>query len=143
MTITTRSNQQTALRALELICAGDTGPSVEDLIHPACVDHRHSGRSPGGRDGFRAVVRFLSSIFADISITPLDVIAEGDKVVARTRFSGLHVGAFGAVAASHRTIECDQIHIWRLEDGLIAEHWMCMDEVGSLRQMGAAVPETH
>ncbi len=82
-------------------------------------------------------MRWLDAAFADRSITPLDVITSADKVVARTRFKGLHVGPFQRIAPTNRTIEFEQIHIWRIEDGLIVEHWACMDEVSSLRQMGA------
>jgi predicted ester cyclase len=139
MISTTRTNEETALRALEFICGGDTGPAVEDVIHPASVTHRRSGPARGGREGFRDVVRWLNAAFAELSISPLDVIASGEKVVARTRFSGLHVGPFQGIAPTNRTIEFEQIHIWRIQDGLIAEHWACMDEVSALRQMGVAL----
>ena len=75
-----------------------------------------------------------------ISITPEDVIACDDKVVARTRFSALHVARFKGIPPTNRTIEFDQIHIWRMQDGLVAESWACADEVSGLRQMGVALP---
>ena len=34
----------------------------------------------------------------------------------------------------------DFIHIWRVEDGLIAEHWACRDDVGLLAQVGGWPP---
>ena len=137
-TTTTHTDVTTALRSLELISRGDTGPAVDEVIHPNCVNHRAPGGT--GPDGFRGIVGWLSAAFADLSITPEDVISNGDKVVARARFRGLHVGPFQGVAPSQKTIAFDQIHIWRLEDGLIAEHWACMDEVSGLRQMGVDLP---
>jgi steroid delta-isomerase-like uncharacterized protein len=134
---TTTHNEEIALRSLELINGGDTGPAVEEVIHPESIFH---GR-PGGPGAFRQLVRGLNAAFADLSITAQDVIASGDKVVARTRFKGLHVGPFRGIPPSHHTIEFDQIHIWRLEDGLIAESWACMDELTGLRQMGVALPQ--
>ena len=139
MTTTTSTNTDTALRALALICDGDTGSAVDDVIHPDFVNHR-PGSPRGGPNGFRDVVRWLGAAFADISITPDDVIACGDKVVARTRFKALHVGPFNGIPPSNRTIEIDQIHIWRIQDGLVAENWACMDELSGIRQMGAALP---
>jgi predicted ester cyclase len=64
------------------------------------------------------------------------VVASRDKVVARTRLTALHVGPFMEFDPTNGTIELDQIHIWRIKDGLIAEHWLCMDDVSALRQMG-------
>ena len=139
MTATTPPTADTALRALELICSGDTGPAVEEVIHPDSVNHPQ-GRTRGGPDGFRDVVRWLTAAFAEISITPHEVITSGDKVVARTRFKALHVGPFHGIPPTNRTIEFEQIQVWRLQDGLIAEHWACMDEVTALRQMGVVLP---
>lgn len=141
-TTITHTNEQTALRALELICQGDTGPAVEDVIHPQAVNHRAPHEEPGGPDGFRQVIGWLGAAFADLSITPQDVISSGDKVVARARFKGLHVGPFQGIPATNHTIEFDQIHIWRLQDGLIIEHWACMDDLAGLRQMGVEISPT-
>ena len=142
MTTTTSTNADTALRALALICNGDAGAAVDGVIHPDFVNHR-SGSPRGGPDGFRDVIRWLGAAFADISITPDDVIACADKVVARTRFKALHVGPFNGIPPSNRTIEIDQIHIWRLQDGLVVENWACMDELSGLRQMGVALPKAN
>ena len=69
------------------------------------------------------------------------MIACDDKVVARTRFNALHVARFKGIPATNRTIEFDQIHIWRLQDGLVAESWACADEVSGLRQWASPCRE--
>jgi predicted ester cyclase len=140
-TATTTHTTDVALAALSLISNGDTGPAVDRFIHPDSINHRGSGQAPGGRDGFRRIVGWLNSGFADLSITPQDVIAGNDKVVVRTRFTGLHVGTFQGVAPTQRTVDCEQIHIFRIEDGMVAEHWMCMDELAAFSQIGVDVPQ--
>lgn len=137
-TPTTTAGAEMALRSLALIAAGDTGPAVEEIIHPASVNHRADGGTADGPEGFRAIVRWLSAAFADITFTHEDVIACGDRVVARTRFRGLNVGPFQGMPPANRTVDFEQIHIWRIEDGLLAEHWACMDEVTALRQLRGA-----
>jgi predicted ester cyclase len=139
-TTATTNAAEAAIATLDLISRGDTGPAVDQFIHPNCIDHRGSGQGLGGREGFRKQVSWLKSGFADLSIVPQDVIVSGDKVVVRTRFTGLHVGLFQGVAPTQRTVDCEQIHIFRIENGMVAEHWMCMDEVGALGQMGVSVP---
>ena len=138
-TTATTNTAEVAIATLELISRGDTGPAVDQCIHPDCIDHRGSGQGPSGRDGFRKHVSWLNAGFADVSIVPQDVIASDDKVVVRTRFTGLHVGIFQGVAPTQQTIDCEQIHIFRIENGMVAEHWMCMDEVAALSQMGVTV----
>lgn len=133
-TTSTTSNTETALRLLELVCNGDTGPAVEEVIHPDYVNHKMNLH---GREGFRTLVGMIHTTFADLVQEPLDVIAEGDRVVARTRMTALHVGDYQGVAATNRTIEMEQVHIWRIDDGLVIEHWPALDQAGAMRQMGA------
>jgi predicted ester cyclase len=141
-TTATPTTTEVALATLGLISRGDTGPAVEQFIHPDSINHRGAGQAPGGREGFRKVVGWLNSGFADLAISPQDVIASNDKVVIRTRFTGLHVGTFYGVAPTQQTVDCEQIHIFRIEDGMVAEHWMCMDELTAFGQIGVDVPAT-
>lgn len=140
-TNTSPQNTDVALATLALISRGDTGPAVDRFIHPDSIDHRGTGQMPGGRDGFRRVVGWLNAAFADLAITPRDVIADDDKVVIRTRFTGLHIGTFQGVPPTHQTVDAEQIHIFRVENRMVAEHWMCMDELAALKQIGVAVPQ--
>ncbi len=137
----TSTNEGVVLRSLDLICRGDTGAAVDEIIHPESVNHRATGPTSGGPDWFRQVVRWINGGFDELSITPTDVIASGDKVVARTRFRGRHVGPFAGVPPTGRTVDFEQIHIWRLEGGRIVEHWACMDELAALRQLGVELPQ--
>jgi predicted ester cyclase len=140
-TTTTPTTTDVALATLGLVSRGDTGPAVDRFIHPDCIDHRGSDHAPGGRDGFRRMVGWLNAGFADLAIVPQDVIASDDKVVVRTRFTGLHVGTFQGVAPTRQTVDCEQIHIFRIDNGMVAEHWMCMNELAALSQIGVNVPQ--
>ena len=51
---------------------------------------------------------------------------------------GTQTGEFLGRAPTGRSVSVQQIHIFRIEDGLIAEHWACRDDVGMLRQLGFA-----
>jgi lactoylglutathione lyase len=131
---TTLTTDQLALRALELVATGDSGPAVEEVTHADFTEQRLGLHGP---DGFREVIRRVNTTFADIEITPQDVIASEDRVVIRTRFRALHVGPFQQWEPTNRTIEIAQIHIWRVQDGQLAEHWLCHDELSFLRQIEA------
>jgi predicted ester cyclase len=40
------------------------------------------------------------------------------------------------VPPSGRPVAWRFIHIWRVADGLIVEHWACRDDMGLLEQVG-------
>jgi predicted ester cyclase len=65
-----------------------------------------------------------------------DHIAEGDKVVARVTMHGHHVGEFLGQPPTGKEFAVKQIHIWRLEDGKVIEHWSVRDDLGQAFQLG-------
>ena len=69
-------------------------------------------------------------------MTVEDQIAEGDKVVTRTVFSGTHSGMFRAIPATGRRVAVDEIQITRMNAGKVAERWSLLDVPSLLKQIG-------
>jgi predicted ester cyclase len=67
-----------------------------------------------------------------------DLIAEGDRVVARWRLLGTHTGEFRGIAASGRPITLKGIAIYRLENGKLMERWVVSDLHGLLEESRAS-----
>ena len=65
-----------------------------------------------------------------------DMIAEGDRVAVRATFRGIHQGEFAGIPATGLEVEIPVFLIYRIEDGLIAEHWMQADVMGLMQQLG-------
>jgi predicted ester cyclase len=65
-----------------------------------------------------------------------DEICEGDKVVARVTMHGRHVGEFLGRAPTGEEFAVEHIHIWRLQDGKVIEHWSVRDDLGQALQLG-------
>ena len=62
-------------------------------------------------------------------------------MVIRATMRGRHVGAAGPLAGppvTNREFAVQHIHIFRVSDGRIAEHWACRDDLGQLGPAGAA-----
>ena len=133
------ANKQLVLQALRLLEGGDPDGYAE-LHHRDYVNHEAAAGRRRGPDGARATTVFLNRVFEDLHHAPLDVIAERDLVVVRTRASGRHVGEIDGFAATGRAVSVQHIHIFRVTDGKISEHWACRDDLGAARQMGV-VPE--
>jgi predicted ester cyclase len=70
----------------------------------------------------------------------LALIAEGDLVVAHMPYAGTHRGAILGIEPTNRSCSVDEIVIFRLRDGKIAEAWEVYDEAGMWRQLGTAPP---
>jgi predicted ester cyclase len=75
--------------------------------------------------------------FPDVVSTIEDLIAEGDKVVARWRARATHQGEYMGIPPTGNEVEFTGISVYRIEAGKIAESWNEEDELGLMRQIGA------
>jgi predicted ester cyclase len=78
--------------------------------------------------------------FPDVVSTIEDLIAEGDKVVARWRSRATHQGEYMGIPPSSKEVEFTGISVYRIERGKIAESWNVEDKLGLMRQIGV-IPE--
>lgn len=65
-----------------------------------------------------------------------ELIAEGDKVVARITMTGTHTGDFWGIPATGKRVEFTGMYMVRIADGKIVEHWGEEDGVSLLQQLG-------
>jgi predicted ester cyclase len=75
--------------------------------------------------------------FPDVISTIEDLIAEGDKVVARWRSRATHQGDYMGIAPTGNEVEFTGISFYRIEGGKIAQSWNSEDQLGLMRQIGA------
>src|SRR5918997_3856026 len=75
--------------------------------------------------------------FPDVISTIEDLIAEGDKVVARSRSRATHQGYYMGIAPTGREVEFTGISFYRVEGGKIAQSWSVEDQYGLMVQIGA------
>lgn len=110
---------------------------LDEFIAPDCVDHDPPPVPglPSGLEGFRESFRFfLTATPGSHSVE--DLIAEGDKVVARVTGRGTHEGAVFGIPPTGKHIEMTGIVIYRMADGKIVERWSQHDLMGLMRQLG-------
>lgn len=103
-------------------------------------DVRHYGLQPEtlvGTEPIKALVTQVRQTFPDLHLAVEDLIAEGDRVVARLTVSGTHQAPFMGLAPTGKRFVVTHIHIFRYADGQIVEHWTVQDNLGMLQQLGA------
>jgi steroid delta-isomerase-like uncharacterized protein len=109
---------------------------AEHSVTADFVDHEAPPGTPTGPEGANAVLRRLRRAFDDLSYEILDAFADGDRVAIRLTTRGTHTGEFMGKPATGRKFEFEAIHIYRIDNGRVAEHWAKRDDVALARQIG-------
>jgi predicted ester cyclase len=130
--MSTEDNKAFVRRFYEELHSKKNLAAVDDFIDPNIVDHAVPPGLPGGIEGARQFAGMLLTAFPDHQVTIEDMIAEGDKVVARMTVRGTHQGAFLGIppTGKHWT------DIIRIAGGKIVEHWNNYDALGLMQQLG-------
>ena len=89
-------------------------------------------------DGFRQQL----DAFGEGRLESAELIAEGDRVVARLTVSGVHTGYHPRMPApTNRAFEVEQIWIFTMRDGRIGEIRAVSDRLGMFLQLGWDWPD--
>jgi predicted ester cyclase len=80
-----------------------------------------------------------------VTIEQHHLIGDGDLVAQHLTLHGTHRGSTMPLLAdapvSRRAVSWTFIHIWRVADGVIVEHWACRDDMGLRQQVLAGEDE--
>jgi predicted ester cyclase len=117
---------QIAKGALEQVCSGARLDCLAQYYSPRFVDHVNDSEYRG-HAGVQTSVNQYRKILSDITISVLDQVIEGQRVVSRFVVRGVAYG---------RPVRFHGITISHMEDGLIVEDWSVTDTLGMLRQLG-------
>ena len=78
----------------------------------------------------------LKTAFPDLRYTIEDAFDGGDQVVHRATASGTMTGDFMGMPATGKRATWTEIHIGRVVNGRLTEHWGLVDQLGMLVQLG-------
>ncbi len=112
-------------------------PAVADeIVAEDFVDHTNPPGLQHGRESHKQIVALFHAAFPDVTWTIEDMLAEGDKVVIRAPMRATHQGEFFGIPPTGKQVSISGIHILRIANGKIAEHWGNNDDLGLLQQLG-------
>ena len=98
------------------------------------------GQGPG-LDGLKDIIRAMRTGFPDLVFSIQEQITEGDKVVSRFEWIGVHQGEFLGIPPTGQSVRVWGIVIDRLEDGRIKDTRILMDTLGLMTQLGLLPPK--
>ena len=99
-------------------------PKTPALIHQYVSDDR--------------LARHIADIevaFPRYELLSEDMLAEGNKVVVRAVFRGVHRGLFAGVEPTGKSVSAGLIIIYVIADGRISDHWMQFDLFTLMQQL--------
>ena len=134
--MTIDANKALVRRFIDEVFVQGRPEAVDELVADGFVSHTWRSTDDGRGDLKRAIAR-LSTVLADVRFTVEDVIAEDDRVAVRVTAEATQVGAFMGLPPSGKGYSIGEIHIFRVRDGRLAEHWHQYDQLGMMRQLGA------
>ena len=133
-------NEATLRRIYDSINAGDL-EGFGDQLADDYVEHEATPNRDKTKKGSQELLKMMKAGFPDLRFEAEDVIASGDKVVARARVVGTNTGSFMGMPPTGRHVEVQAVDIVRVgEDGLVREHWGVLDSLSMMQQLGI-VPE--
>ena len=113
----------------------------DELVSEDMVNH---AAGPQGRDGLRQILATIRHDFGDVEFEHHHIIAEGEFVAGHVTVRGVHRAStmplLTGIDPTGVEVSWAFIHIWRVVDNQVVEHWACRDDLGLLHQIGAWPP---
>jgi predicted ester cyclase len=135
-----QANKATYLRLVEASNSGDKAlilKCLDEIIDRDVLLHTTpEGPEATGPEAVKQIMMMFHDVFPDIHVTADDIIAEGDKLVARQTISGTHRGEYMGIAPTGKSVRYSEIFIYRFADGRVIEAWGFVDVLSLMKQLG-------
>ena len=109
---------------------------IDELYSPNFVWHfLPTGSETAGLESLREEVRNHRKAFPDWTEEIKHIIAEGDLVVIHFVSKGTNEGSFMGNPPTGKSVQINEMSIFRIVDGKIAEQWLLPDILSMQRQL--------
>ncbi len=139
--MSTEQNKAIARRNFEEAWNKQNLAVVDELFATDYIGHFAIHSEPVS--GIEAYKQFMSGYFVafpDARFTIEDILAEGDRVVARWTVRGTHKGELSGIPPTGKQVTVTGMWILRVAGGKIAEQWGIFDALGLMQQLGVVPP---
>ena len=112
--------------------------TADRYIAPGLIEHNPN--LPQGLEGRKQFVAAVLAGFSDYHGEIQEIMAEDDKVVVRTLWTGTQDGPFLGQPATGRKLRFTTADFIRIENGKVAEHWDVVDSLPRAIALGLVPP---
>jgi steroid delta-isomerase-like uncharacterized protein len=109
---------------------------ADEILSPNMSFRGSLGSSTCGREEFKGYVERVRLAFPDWHNQVDEMLATGDRVVARLTWTGTHLGPLGDIAATGSRVSYVGAAFFRLADTKIEEAWIVGDTQELWRALG-------
>jgi len=121
------ANKQLYRHLMEEVWSKRQPAALERFVSGDFVEHNPN--VPADLEGRKRFVAALLAGFSDYRAEVQELIAEGDIVVARVRWTGTQDGPFLSRPATGNRLSFSTADFYRVKDGKFVEHWDVVDSL--------------
>ena len=115
----------------------DRNTGEEEALRTADYVAHTPGLPPFDNASWKQFIWGFSTSFPDLHLTIEDLVSEDGKVAARVTFRGTQRGEFMGIPSTGKQVTFSSMEMNRVVGGKVAEHWVVVDMLGLLQQLGA------
>ena len=121
-------------RLMSALNAKDTA-TMESLMADDFVDNDAMPGMAPGRQGMIDMMGMFVGAFPDLNVVVDHWVAEGDLVAGVMTTKGTQTGEFMGMPASGKKFSVREMHMVRVANGKMAEHWGLANEMSMMQQL--------
>ncbi|TMJ31553.1 MAG: ester cyclase [Alphaproteobacteria bacterium] len=110
--------------------------AADRFVADGLIEHNPNIRAAGRKQFLANVLAGFSDYRGEIQ----EILAEGDKIVVRTLWTGTQDGPFLGLPPSGRKLQFTTADFFRIENGKLAEHWDVVDSLPRAVALGLVPP---
>jgi predicted ester cyclase len=129
------------LRFLKEVFDNKNVEAIDELVDATAVDHTPWPGYGSDRSEVKRGLGDFVKAFPDLKLVVDDVIAEKNKVVIRSTFSGTNTGEFMGMPPTGKRVEgIGGIDIVEVKGDKLGDHWGYVDNPAMMMQLGLMQP---
>lgn len=114
----------------------------DEMFDDSYVDHMlfdYPVMAPN-KQALRGQIQMMITSFSDLNAEIIHLLADGDKVAHYSQFHARQTGNFFGIPPTGKEISWTEVHMSRVKDGKIVEHWGHIDVDRIMRELGVQPP---
>ncbi|MEW5871015.1 MAG: ester cyclase family protein [Chloroflexota bacterium] len=108
---------------------------ADEIFHPQATSPS-APQLPTGGEGVKVIASMFRNAMPDYHIEIIDLLADGNQVLARFKQSGTQTGELMGIPPTGKKVSWGEIGILRFAGGQVVESWYNVDLLGLMQQLG-------